>query len=225
MPNEENMGIVEEQQEPVEKLEELNEQEGGLEQQEPKTEEAEDSQESQEEDIKLTFTPEELEKEVNRRKDKAITKALKTQKEKLLREQRKKEQEEKLKAENKYKELYEFQKAELEKEKRELELERKKTKAQSLLIEKGLDSNLIDYLNINEETDIETIVEDFSKALEGLLNKKVEQVAKNSQKSIGKRQVKTNTPEEKEKLILEQVKKITGAGTKYTQKENPYFKN
>lgn len=172
---------------------------------------------------KLEYTPEELEKELQRRSDKIVTKALKTQREKIYKDFQKKQEEEKLKAEKKYKELYERQQNEIEAERKELALERKRNEAQKILNSKGLDPELINFLNIQEDTDIYDVVDDFSKSLEGLINNKVEQISKKSQQSVGRTTSKTSKPIDKEKEIENKVKSITGA--KYKQQNNPYFKN
>lgn len=184
-----------------------------------------DSTEETTEDIakKLEYTPEELEKELQRRSDKIVTKALKTQREKIYKDFQKKQEEEKLKAEKKYKELYERQQNEIEAERKELALERKRNEAQKILNSKGLDPELINFLNIKEDTDIYEVVDDFSKSLEGLINNKVEQISKKSQQSVGRTVSKTSKPIDKDKEIENKVKSITGA--KYKQQKNPYFKN
>lgn len=188
--------------------------------------EVENDVEETEEEItnkKIEYTPEELEKELQRRADKIVTKALKTQREKIYKDFQKKQEEEKLKAEKKYKELYERQQAEIEQERRELALERKENEAQKILTSKGLDPELVKFLDIKEDTDIYEVVDDFAKSVEGLVNNKVEQLTKKSQQSIGKSVTKKNETKNEDEKLIEDVKKMTSS--RYQQPKNPYFKN
>ena len=170
---------------------------------------------------KLEFTVEEYQEKLRSEVDKAVTKAIKTREEKIRKEEEIKKEEERLKAEKKYEELYKMKEAELNKEKEEIESQKRRLRIETKLNEKGLNSKLADYLDLNK-VDESDVIEQFAKELEGLVNARIEKLNKDAQTSVaGTSKKRADNKQNDAKEALQKI--MPGFGNKKL-KENPYLK-